>query len=343
MNLRSPAHYAPVLAVCALVACTNGGGLGSIGGSGGGPTPTPSPLPPTAIGVGIPTGKIGVENDPTWGTVSGYTQNQTSQVLAFAPGSKITIKNLSSSDPHTLNVIEQSSGPPAVWPHSPSLSFYPSGNGVLGNGYASGTLNPGASVTVKLNNPGIYLLGCAFHYAELAMRDVIQVSASATPGTNGVAGSGRLRGAAARSACSTAQDERRRIPAAPHRSDGTPLHAPIAGWESAGDNVRRRSLRRRLSVDQRAVFGRGARHRQGTHSGAARDHHARPGSRLARDDAQARQALRSRSALLARCRRKARATSAQSCTPSASSRWKANAATAIVTPRSFTSSTRQDT
>ncbi len=190
MNLRSPALYAPVVAACALAACTNGGGLGSTGGGGGGPTPTPSPLPPTSIGVGIPTGKIGVENDPAWGTVSGYTQNQTSQVLAFAPGSKITIKNLSSSDPHTLNVIEQSSGPPAVWPRSPSLSFYPSGNGVLGNGYASGTLNPGASVTVKLNDPGIYLLGCAFHYAELAMRDVIQVSASATPGPTASPGPG---------------------------------------------------------------------------------------------------------------------------------------------------------
>ncbi len=191
MRPRSPAHYAPVLAVCALVACTNGGGLGSIGGGGGGgPTPTPSPLPPTSIGVGIPSGKIGVENDPAWGTVSGYTQNQTSQVLAFAPGSKITIKNLSSSDPHTLNVIQQTSGPPPVWPVSPSLSFYPSGNGVLGNGYASGTLNPGDSITVKLTNPGIYLIGCAFHYAELAMRDIIQVSASATPGPTASPGPG---------------------------------------------------------------------------------------------------------------------------------------------------------
>jgi len=189
MKLRSPAVYAPVLAICALAACTNGGGLGSIGGNGG-PTPTPSPLPPTAIGVGIPTAKIGTEDDPTWGVVGGYTQSQTSQVLAFPPGSKITIKNLSSSDLHTLNVIETTKGPPPNWPQSPSLSFYPSGNGVLGTGYASGTLNPGDSVTVKLTKPGIYLIGCAYHYVYPGMRDVIQVSASATPGPTASPGPG---------------------------------------------------------------------------------------------------------------------------------------------------------
>src|SRR5581483_7116454 len=190
MKPRSPARYAPLLALCALVACTNGGGLGSIGGNGGGPTATPSPLPPTAIGVAIPTGKIGVENDPTWGIIGGYTQSQTSQVLAFPPGSKITIKNLSSTDLHTLNVIEQTSGPPPHWPVSPSLSFYPSGHGILGTTYASGTLNPGDSVTVKLTKPGIYLIGCAYHYVYPGMRGIIQVSASATPGPTASPGPG---------------------------------------------------------------------------------------------------------------------------------------------------------
>lgn len=189
MTLRSPARYAPILALGALVACTNGGGLGSIGGSGVS-SPTPSPLPPTAIGVAIPTQKIGVENDPTWGIVGGYTQSQTSQVLAFPPGSKITVKNLSSSDVHTLNVIAQTSGPPPAWPKSPSLSFYPSGKGVLGIGYASGTLSPGDAVTVTLSKPGIYLIGCAYHYIYPGMRDVIQVSASATPGPTASPGPG---------------------------------------------------------------------------------------------------------------------------------------------------------
>jgi cytochrome oxidase Cu insertion factor (SCO1/SenC/PrrC family) len=188
MKRTAPAAAFSFAAVCAVAACTNGGGL-STPGTGGGGGGSPSPLPSAAIGVGIPTGKIGVENDPVWGTVSGYTQNQTSQVLAFAPGAKITIQNLSSTTPHTLNVIGQTKGPPPEWPKNPSLSFSPSG-GALGTGYASGTLNPGASVTVTLSNPGIYLIGCAFHYIEFNMRDVIQVVAGATPGPTASPGPG---------------------------------------------------------------------------------------------------------------------------------------------------------
>jgi len=174
-------------AIAVAAACTNGGGLGSIGGGGG----TPSPFPAaSAIGAAIPSRKIGVENDPVWGSVGGYTQAQTSQVLAFPPGAKITLKNLSSKDPHTLNVIAQTNGPPAHFPQSPSLSFSPSGNGVLGAGYASGLLNPGASVTVTLSNPGIYLIGCAVHYVSNNMRDVIEVVGGATPGPTASPGSG---------------------------------------------------------------------------------------------------------------------------------------------------------
>ena len=185
MILRRAAAPLPLL-IGALVACTKGGGLGSIGGGGG----SPSPPPPGGIGVGIPTGKIGVEVDPVWGMIGGYTQNKTSQVLAFAPGGKVTVKNLSSTTPHTLNVIQKITGPPPAWPPSPSLSFSPKGNGVLGPGYASGTINPGASVTVTLSKPGIYLIGCAFHYVGINMRDVIQVVAGATPGPTASPGPG---------------------------------------------------------------------------------------------------------------------------------------------------------
>jgi plastocyanin len=174
--------------IAGVAACTNGGGLGSIS-TGGGSGP-PSPLPSAGVGIGIPTGKIGVVNDPVWGTVSGYTQNKTSQVLALAPGAKITLENLSSNTPHTLNVIATTSGPPPKWPANPSLSFTPKGNGVLGTGYASGSINPGGTVTVTLSKPGIYLIGCAYHYVELQMRDVVQVVAGATPGPTASPGSG---------------------------------------------------------------------------------------------------------------------------------------------------------
>ena len=176
-----------VVTLAAAAACTNGGGLGSLNSGGGG---TPSPLPSGGIGVAIPTGKIGVENDPVWGTVSGYTQEQTSQIMAFPPGATVMITNLSSTTPHTLNVIAVGATPPPNWPTNPSLSFSPSGNGVLGADYASGSLNPGSSVKVKLSNPGGYLLGCAYHYIEFNMRDVIQVVTGATPGPTASPGPG---------------------------------------------------------------------------------------------------------------------------------------------------------
>jgi cytochrome oxidase Cu insertion factor (SCO1/SenC/PrrC family) len=180
-----------------LVACTNGGGLT---GNGSG---APSPLPSGGIGLGIPTGRIGVESDPVWGTVAGYTQNKTSQVLAFPPGTMLTVHNLSSVDAHTLNVLATSSGPPPKWPKNPSLSFSPSGNGILGSDYASGSLQPGGSVTLKLSNPGIYLIGCAYHYIGLNMRDVVQVEDGASPGPTASPGPGgyilpRVRGARTR-------------------------------------------------------------------------------------------------------------------------------------------------
>jgi protein SCO1 len=193
MKPRTVAAALVVSIACAIAACTNGGGLGTTGGGG-----SPSPFPSGGIGIGIPTGKIGVENDPTWGTVSGYTQDQTSQVMAFPPGSKITLKNLSTTTPHTLNVVALASAPPANFPPSPSLTFSARGNGVLGADYASGTINPSSTVTVTLSKAGIYLIGCAFHYIEFHMRDVIQVVAGATPGPTASPGPGGYDAATAR-------------------------------------------------------------------------------------------------------------------------------------------------
>ena len=186
MRLKLAAATLCALIACVAAACTNGGGLGSIGGGGG----APSPFPSGGIGVAIPSGKIGVVNDPAWGPVGGYTQNQTSQVLAFPPGAKIAIKNLSATTPHTLNVLALANGPPPQWPKSPSLSFSPSGNGILGVGYASGVLNPSSSVMVTLSKVGTYLIGCAFHYVSNNMRTVIEVVAGATPGPTASPGPG---------------------------------------------------------------------------------------------------------------------------------------------------------
>jgi protein SCO1/2 len=165
-------------------ACANGGGLTSAPSSGGGGGTTP--LPAGTIGISIPTSFIGVEDDPVWGSISGYTQTNRSQTIAIAPGTKVTLQNLSSTDAHTLNVIAVGSGPPANFPPNPDFSFTARGNGVLGTAYASGIIDPNHSVTVTFSKPGIYLVGCAFHYS-IGMRDVIQVSTGATPGPQATA------------------------------------------------------------------------------------------------------------------------------------------------------------
>jgi hypothetical protein len=126
---------------------------------------------------------MGTVNTPPWGVVGGFTQQTFSQVLAFAPGTVVTIKNLSTTNTHTLNVLSTSS-----FPASGPASATASGTSSLDANYASGSLSPGASVQVTLANPGTYYLGCFYHYSASAtysgpsMRTVLQVSSSATPG-----------------------------------------------------------------------------------------------------------------------------------------------------------------
>jgi len=172
-----------------LVACGGGGGGGggiSPPGGGGGGTPPPG-VQGNSVGEALPTSAIGVEIDPAWGTVSGFTQSSRSQVIAFAPGTQITVKNLAAAgaagaQPHTLNFISMSAGPPASFPANPGLRTNASGGSTLAAGFASGPINPGSQMQVTLSTPGTFLVGCAFHYLTNGMRDVIEVSSSATPG-----------------------------------------------------------------------------------------------------------------------------------------------------------------
>ena len=87
---------------------------------------------------------------------------------------------VSTPDGLSKAINAKASGPPAKFPQNPVLTTKPSG-GPLKKGYASGAINPGSSVTVKLKKAGIYLFGCAFHYHE-GMQDVIVVKPGATPG-----------------------------------------------------------------------------------------------------------------------------------------------------------------
>jgi plastocyanin len=134
----------------------------------------------------LPAEGLGQVMDPFWNAkLGGYTQQQFSQALGFPPGTKLTIKNISKSIHHTLDVVKKIKGPPANFPGNPTLSQMPSG-GKLQKGYASGSINPGSSVTVTLGKAGIYLIGCAFHYHS-GMQDVLVVGKNATPGPQATA------------------------------------------------------------------------------------------------------------------------------------------------------------
>jgi plastocyanin len=125
------------------------------------------------------SGTIGTVNSQ-FGVVGGYTQQTYSQVLAFPPGTTVTIKNLSSTSQHTLNVLSTSAFPAQPANLSSSAAGDPNNVGV---GFQTGTLNPGQSMQIKLMTPGTYFIGCAFHFNDpTSMRDVLMVSAGASPG-----------------------------------------------------------------------------------------------------------------------------------------------------------------
>jgi plastocyanin len=174
-----------------LVACGGHGGGSSIMPSGvttytlpglGPDIAITAKLPKHTIGEELPIEGLGSIHSTKWkAELGGFTQEERSQSLAFPPGTKITIRNLSKSEVHTLDVVKEIKGPPAVFPHNPNLPKTAKGDGKLEAGYASGKIMPGKSVTVTLVKAGTYLVGCAYHYSD-GMRDVLVVKRGAQPG-----------------------------------------------------------------------------------------------------------------------------------------------------------------
>ncbi len=103
-----------------------------------------------AISEELPFEGLGAIHDKHWSaTLGGYTQQKFSQALGFPPGTKITIKNISKSITHTLNVVSKIAGPPAKFPKNPHLPLNRVGRqaterlrqrthrlGFVGDGYA---------------------------------------------------------------------------------------------------------------------------------------------------------------------------------------------------------------
>ncbi len=179
------AAFAALAAIVLLAACGGGGGGGGYnppGGGGNNPPPPPAPIvPANTIAIAFPAG-IGTEKDPTWGAVGGFTQQGYSQVLGFAPGTSIMLQNLSSTTPHTLNVVSAGAVAPAAFPANPALSTGAGGGSNIQAGFSSGAIPPGGKVGPFTLMSGTYLIGCAFHYSSNNMQDVLVVAAAAAPG-----------------------------------------------------------------------------------------------------------------------------------------------------------------
>ncbi|HEY6484986.1 MAG TPA: hypothetical protein VIX83_01215 [Candidatus Cybelea sp.] len=189
MNIKRIASAAALLGL-AVAGC--GGRSGMVGASPGAPTYA-LPAMGGDVVVYATMGKdtigeeyykegLGAIRSVKWkAMLTSYTQQARSQSIGFPPNTKITIVNLSNKDTHTLNMIKEVQGPPAIFPKGIKLSQAAKGGGKFGLGYASGPIHPGKSVTMTLGKPGSYLIGCAFHYS-IGMHDVIYVALHAAPG-----------------------------------------------------------------------------------------------------------------------------------------------------------------
>lgn len=182
---------AAIIAIAALLAACGGGGrMGSTAlppqqgtmdeGAIAFQAVVPDAMAPHTAGINLPA-VLGTFKSH-YGVIGGFTQKVRSQVLAFPPGTKLVIKNLSKTVPHTFNVLSNKRFPTG------SLQFAASGGNKLKVGYRSGILQPGQSKTVILAFPGTYFIGCAYHYNETPhMRDVIVVKKGVAPGPQATA------------------------------------------------------------------------------------------------------------------------------------------------------------
>jgi plastocyanin len=174
------------LAAVAIAAGCGGGGIGGYGGTAL-PGPTPTQGTPT-IHINFFGTSNGSMDDPTFGIVSGFTQQRHAQVLGLSPGTQVVITN-NDTVTHTLNVF---SAYPTPGPQS--TAAVPNG-GVLAAGYQTGPLAPGQStgVLTVTSTPGNLFIICGIHFAD-GMQDGIVVQVGATPGPQATGGPGGCHG-----------------------------------------------------------------------------------------------------------------------------------------------------
>ena len=167
-------------------------GAALAGCAGGTPFPAGAPTAPRNCVVAIaPAGTetIGVNltnpvqnacTDPTYQTVKGYFGGSTvtaSQVVSVTASATdvISFANLD-VQPHTANDLGAWSGAfPQVTPN-PNKTPSPANTDISSPKFTTGAINPGStSLNYIADVPGVYVLGCAFHYNSDDMRTIIIV------------------------------------------------------------------------------------------------------------------------------------------------------------------------
>ena len=178
---RSPFVLGAVAVGAALAAC-GGGGI-TRGPFDPPPGTTPAPVPTLTIGtqqvvtMALPGSAMGRQTDAVFGPIGGYTQQEYSQRLGFAPGAQIVIRNGQTALPHTLGVVSTTS-----FDSGAALSASATGGSTIQAGFNSGIVSGNALAGPFTLAAGTYYIGCSFHYASDTMRTVLQVAANATPG-----------------------------------------------------------------------------------------------------------------------------------------------------------------
>lgn len=157
-----------------------GGGLYGGGGGGGGGA---------AAFAGINLFSASGESptiNPTYGMILGYfngkTLNTTTQVITLAANTSVAFVNLDSVT-HTASFLGNAMPTPATWPatfasaNSNGTTASAAGTAINTVNFSTGNLSMGAtSATYNSGPPGVYMIGCFYHYDTYGLRDIVVVS-----------------------------------------------------------------------------------------------------------------------------------------------------------------------
>jgi plastocyanin len=188
MRLRTILPLAGSLAAALLAGCAGGGSAANTTPAAAAPAPltvgfSEHGLVPDAksFTLGIRLGGEKAVTDPTYGKILGYfkgVKSKKTHVVTIATGDTVVFQNVDSSLSHTASFLGDASASGANWPSAFNGSSTQSaaGTDISTSSFSTGALSHGAkSLAYVANVPGFYMFGCAFHYDDAGMRDVIIV------------------------------------------------------------------------------------------------------------------------------------------------------------------------